>query len=84
VTQWIHDQPAPSPSSGDVWLLVIADMEERRRVGIKRYGTPLQPGNGRDALADAYAEALDLAVYLRQAIEERRLSLAAVRAAGGS
>ncbi len=65
------DQPPPKPSSGDLWLLVIEDMKHRRRVGIERYGTPLQPGNGRDALVDAYQEALDLAVYLRQAIEER-------------
>jgi len=64
-------QPPPKRATGDVWALVIADMAERRRVGIERYGTPLQPHNGRDALVDAYQEALDLAVYLRQAIEER-------------
>ena len=46
-------------------------MEERRQVGIERYGTPLQPNNGRDALVDAYQEALDLACYLRQSIAER-------------
>ena len=40
-------------------------------MGIKRYGTPLQPHNGRDALIDTYQEILDSAVYLRQAIEER-------------
>jgi len=28
--------------------------------------------NGRDALQDAYEEALDLACYLKQAIEERK------------
>jgi hypothetical protein len=31
----------------------------------------LQPHNGRDCLMDAYQEALDLAMYLRQAIFER-------------
>lgn len=67
----INDQPPPSPSSGDIWQLVIADMEARRQVGIERYGTPLQAGNGRKALVDAYQEALDLVVYLRQEIEER-------------
>lgn len=51
--------------------LVIQDMAERKQLGIKRYGTALQPFNGRDALVDAYQEALDLCVYLRQAIEER-------------
>lgn len=67
----IADQPAPAPSTGDVWALVMEDMAERRRLGIERYGTPLQPHNGRDALVDAYQEALDLACYLRQAIAER-------------
>ena len=51
--------------------MVIADITARREVGIQRYGTALQAGNGRDALRDAYEEALDLASYLRQAIEER-------------
>lgn len=67
----INDQPPPKPASGDIWRLVITDMEQRRLVGIERYGTPLQPFNGRDALMDAYFEALDLVCYLRQAIEER-------------
>lgn len=83
----IQDQPAPKPSTGDVWLLVIedaaeainhasrdmviADMEERRRLGIARYGVPVQPGNGRNALVDAYQEALDLVVYLKQDLEEQ-------------
>jgi len=66
-------QPAPTMnSSTPVWELVIADMRERDHVGRQRYGTPLQANNGRDALLDAYQEALDLVVYLRQAIEERR------------
>jgi hypothetical protein len=51
--------------------MVIADITERRQVGIARYGTPLQAHNGRDALRDAYEEALDLACYLRQMIAER-------------
>lgn len=65
-------QPAPTPNEGrPVWDLVIEDMQERDRVGRERYGTPLQTNNGRDALVDAYQEALDLVVYLRQAIAER-------------
>jgi hypothetical protein len=68
----ITDQPPPVPNDRPaVWRLVIADMEARDRLGRERYGTPLQPHNGRDALLDAYQEALDLCVYLRQAIEER-------------
>lgn len=68
----IDEQAPPGPSSGDVWLLVLKDMEGRRLHGIEKYGVPVQPRNGRDPLVDAYQEALDLCVYLRQAIEERR------------
>jgi hypothetical protein len=65
-------QPMPTPREGpSVQGMVIADLEVRLQVGIQRYGTPLQPHNGRDALRDAYEEALDLACYLRQAIAER-------------
>ena len=69
-----HIQDQPPPVDNDlpaVWDLVMADMKDRDQVGRQRYGTPLQPHNGRDALMDAYQEALDLAVYLRQAIFER-------------
>lgn len=70
------EQPTPLTNNNTpVWELVIADMKERDHVGRQRYGTPLQASNGRDALLDAYQEALDLAVYLRQAIEERNANL---------
>ena len=66
------DQPAPTPNDlPAVWSLVMADMNARDQIGRERYGVPLQPHNGRDALKDAYAEALDLCAYLRQAIYER-------------
>jgi len=65
-------EPPPKPTGGrPVWELVIEDMLEREREGRRKYGAPLQAGNGRDPLVDAYQEALDLAVYLRQAIEKR-------------
>jgi len=65
-------QPDPILNeSTPIWELVISDMKERDNVGRERYGVPLQANNGRDALVDAYQEALDLVVYLRQAIEER-------------
>lgn len=68
----IDAQPDPVPNDRPaVWPLVIADIHRRDAVGRKRYGTPLQPHNGRDALRDAYEEALDLCVYLRQVIFER-------------
>jgi len=49
----------------------MRDMTERDIFGAEKYGTRLQPGNGRDFLIDAYQEALDLVVYLRGAIYER-------------
>lgn len=68
----VEDQPPPVPNARPAIVdLVVADMVERKRIGTERYGTPLQPFNGRDALVDAYQEALDLVMYLRQAIEER-------------
>lgn len=66
------DQPPPVPNEHPaIWDLVLADIHERDLVGAARYSTRLQPHNGRDALKDAYAEGLDLVVYLRQAIYER-------------
>jgi hypothetical protein len=66
------EQAAPVPNSGPcIQDLVAADIATRKQIGIQRYGTPLQAHNGRDALRDAYEEALDLAMYLRQAIAER-------------
>jgi hypothetical protein len=62
------------PESGkivDIAKLVQSDIEQRACVGERKYGVRLQPSNGCDALIDAYQEALDLCMYLRQAIEER-------------
>jgi len=66
------EQPNPVPNANPaIWEIVIADMQARDYHGRMRYRTPLQGWNGRDALRDAYEEALDLCVYLRQAIWER-------------
>lgn len=54
--------------AGVEWMR--AELAERKRIGLDRYGTVLQAGNGRDALVDAFQEALDLTVYLRQALAE--------------
>ncbi|MGR8921989.1 MAG: hypothetical protein ACU85V_20425 [Gammaproteobacteria bacterium] len=51
---------------------LAGDLRARYVEGLKKYGTPLMTGNGRDALWDAYQEALDLVMYLRQAASERR------------
>lgn len=55
----------------EVFPLVEADMRARIAKGKAEYGEALTTHNGRDALWDAYEEVLDLALYLRQAIEER-------------
>lgn len=68
----IVDQPAPTGDGQPVWDLVIDDMRERDNLGRQRYNTPLRSWNGRDALVDAYQEVLDLAVYMRQELEERK------------
>ena len=64
-------QVTPHGTGRKITPLVIADLEERRRFGTAKYGEELTAFNERDALQDAYQEALDLVVYLRQAIEER-------------
>ena len=65
--------PQPAPHSGKLNVIdyVMADISQRAAAGVQKYGMPLQTHNGRDALWDAYQEALDLAMYLRQAILER-------------
>lgn len=66
------EQPMPTPNDHvSVQSMVREDLDLREQVGIQRYGTPLQPHNGRDALRDAYEEALDLCCYLRQMLAER-------------
>lgn len=68
------NDPQPDPVKNDqpaVWDLVVSDMMERDKTGLKKYGTRLQPRNGRDFLIDAYQELLDGSVYLRGLIFER-------------
>lgn len=64
-------EPAPKPGRQDVADLVMADIQARVEAGLQKYGTKLQTHNGRDALMDAYQEAIDLVMYLRQAMAER-------------
>lgn len=64
-------QPDPTEGRDVVLHAVIADLEERAEVSKEHYGTYLKTHNGRDALWDAYQEALDLCMYLRQEIMER-------------
>lgn len=68
-----RDQALPQTNQrAIVQDLVVADIEERKAHGIRKYGTALQAGNGRSMLRDAYEEALDLAIYLRGLLAEER------------
>ena len=80
-----EDQPIPSGTKGipvvekvkeDILSIapsendVTDDLNKRIEKGIRKYGEPLKTFNGRNALVDAYQEALDLLVYLKQLILE--------------
>jgi len=66
-------EPPPKPGRATILPLVLDDLKARAIEGTKKYGTLLESHNGRDALMDAYQESLDMCMYLRQAIEERKL-----------
>jgi hypothetical protein len=68
-------EPMPTKGTIDILPLVISDLQERDKVGRKKYGTTLQSGNGRNALVDATQEAMDLVMYLRQELcdQEKRI-----------
>lgn len=63
-------QPIPHGIEVDIATMVMRDIEARANVGQAKYGERLHPFNGRCALLDAYQEALDLAMYLRQRLYE--------------
>ena len=67
-----REEPNPKGNGVDVTSLVKEDLEQRAREGERKYGERLTTFNGRDALIDAYQEVLDLALYLRQLIQETR------------
>jgi hypothetical protein len=49
---------------------VALDLEERKKFGLKKYGTVLQAHNGRNAIRDALDEIEDCLVYIKQALTE--------------
>lgn len=70
------DQLPPIPQPGaDIQTLVIDDLRERRDFGHERYGTGVQPFNGRKSMLDLYHELMDAVVYARQYIEEERITM---------
>lgn len=67
----IKQQNPPEPGDETVIEHVMSDLLMRAYVGKAQYGTLLQTNNGRDPLVDAYQEALDMCMYLKQALLER-------------
>lgn len=66
------DQPLPVVNDEvSIQDRVIADIERRKAIGLERYGTLLQPFNGRDVLQDLYEELMDALMYVKQAMVER-------------
>lgn len=64
----------PNPRGGhgaSIHDLVVQDVMARKAFGLTKYNTILQVGDGRRSLVDAYQEALDLAVYLRQELAKQ-------------
>lgn len=71
MASYVEHQPAPTEGDSVVLNHVIQDLITKAEDGKLKYGTYLMTNNGRDALIDAYQEALDLCMYLRQALLER-------------
>ena len=61
-----------SMKTGELARLILDDLDQRRKEGIKKYGTTLSTNNGRMALVDLYQEILDAMLYLLQHIYEER------------
>ena len=57
----------------DIAIMVQEDIEARAQLGEKKYGGRLEVGSRNNMISplqNAYEEALDLAMYLKQEIEE--------------
>jgi hypothetical protein len=83
--QRVGDQPLPLHHEGvpSIQDRLIRIIQGRAQVGVQRYGTTLQPFNGRDSLLDAFEESLDLTIYLLQVMDERDTIQAQARAVLG-
>lgn len=64
------DVPVPPSLVHAVQATALGMSGARDEFGLRKYGTRLQPGNGRDAFADYMQERMDGLVYLRIAIED--------------
>lgn len=66
-----HGAPDSAATRREIAPLVVADLEARIAVGVETYGAPLAVESPNDALLDAYEEALDLCLYLKQELMRR-------------
>ena len=66
-------QVTPKGEGRPIIGLVMQDLAERALEGTKKYGEPLKAFNSRSAPIDALQEVYDLAMYLRQDVEERKI-----------
>ena len=53
--------------------VLVEECYKRDELGLQRYGTRLQPFNGRDSLKDALQEILDLLVYMKNVVLEKEM-----------
>lgn len=75
VIEFVSTKVAQNPNADPICVVVLKDMQERHDLGVKRYGKPLQAGNGRNHLVDAYQEKLDGIVYLQAWFDEHGWNL---------
>jgi hypothetical protein len=80
--------PEPLPSKNELSFMwpnaierIIEIAKQRDEFGANKYGTRLQPFNGRDPLVDAFQEGLDQLVYIEQELFERPYKNAVIEAA---
>lgn len=67
-----HDQSLPEPNDRPVMHEVLIDLIQKRlAIGVERYGTGLQPMNGRDSFRDLVEELVDATVYTLQIRHEK-------------
>jgi hypothetical protein len=50
----------------DTYIVLTKDILDRKAFGLKKYGVPLQQGNSRNPLRDAFQEVLDAICYIKQ------------------
>lgn len=70
IADLVCDELTQAAHLGEGRRAVAAEVRHRKRIGMQRYGTPLQAHNGRFALADLLDELVDGVQYARQHIAE--------------